>query len=196
MITADLIFLGIILLVVILGSCFGFGKCLEFVTKGVFGIIISVVVCYFIGGVVLELAFVQSLLADFISLMQAQDSAILNLLIKIRIDVIVYFLVLFLVVQVLRKVLVSLLKSVFETDNVAVKVVNKVLGVLLMAVFGTILILLALQIAFFFETAENTILNYFNGSFFGLDYLYTNNPLNNIINAVINLIPDPAVPGL
>ena len=49
MIVADWVFLGIILGGLSLGALLGFGRVFKFFTTGIFGIIISIVVCFLIG---------------------------------------------------------------------------------------------------------------------------------------------------
>ena len=62
MITADVIAIILTLVFFIGGVLLGFGKTLKLLTDGVVGKIISVVVCYFLFGIVLALPFVQDLL--------------------------------------------------------------------------------------------------------------------------------------
>ena len=74
MITADVIVLISLLACLVLGSFMGFGKGLRLFTGGVFGRIISVVICYFIFGIVLSWGFVQDLLLKFTTMLAEQDS--------------------------------------------------------------------------------------------------------------------------
>ena len=55
MLIADWVALGLILLFAVLGLLLGFGRGLRFFTKGIFGFIISVIFCYFLGGLIIKL---------------------------------------------------------------------------------------------------------------------------------------------
>ena len=63
MIVADFIFIGVAAVVAFLGWLIGFGKTLKFFTSGIFGILISVFVCYCLGGIIMNIGFVSDLLA-------------------------------------------------------------------------------------------------------------------------------------
>ena len=126
MITADVIVIIALLLCLMLGSLMGFGKGLRLFTGGVFGRIISVVICYFLFGIVLSWGFVQDLLARFTAMLAEKDTWICNLLLQIRIDMIVFGAVLFLVVQILRHLVVHIVAGVFEIDNKAIRIINKI----------------------------------------------------------------------
>ncbi len=190
MVTADLIFIAIIVLTFFCGYYYGFGRCLNAVCNGIFGVAISSIVCYFIFGVVLNMGFVQNLLAKLISAMIAKESPVLNLLVKIRIDIIIFGAGLFLVVQVLRKLFFSLLKDVFETDNKAMKITNKVLGVILTFFLAFAFLLIALQITLAIDGDNGAVMSFFSGSLFRLDKLYLGNPLNSIITTITNALPE------
>ena len=83
MITADGIVLIVFSACLVLGSILGFGKELRLFTGGVFGRIISVVICYFLFGVVLSWSFVQALLLKFTTTLAEDGSWICNFLLKI-----------------------------------------------------------------------------------------------------------------
>ena len=69
MLLADYIMLGVIAVVVILGLVVGFSGGLKFFTSGIFGIVISVVVTYFLLGIVNSWQFVQDLLSKLNGMM-------------------------------------------------------------------------------------------------------------------------------
>ena len=60
----DWIFLAVLVGLVALGAMLGFGKVLKFITGGIVGILISFILCYCFGGLILELPFVHNMLAD------------------------------------------------------------------------------------------------------------------------------------
>lgn len=189
MINADWIALGAIVLFALLGAIFGFGKGLKFFTSGIFGIVISVFVCYCLGGFVLELQFVQDLLAKISSGWVGKEGFFYDFLTKIHLEIIIYYIILFIVVCVLRRILVSLLKHVVEINFLPVKIINKVLGAALFVCAVTLLALVVFQIVYWVggSTAENfrTVLA---DSAFKLDRLFENNPLNSIVEQVKSTI--------
>ena len=72
----DWIFIGLIALFILLGLLIGFGKGLRFFTKGFFGFIISIIICYFIGALIIKISFIGSetgLLASFRALYEGKD---------------------------------------------------------------------------------------------------------------------------
>ena len=184
MILVDYIAIGIIALTLLCGIFVGFGKGLVFVTKGVVGMIISAVIAWFLMGVVLSWGFVQNIIANFIASLEANGSAFCHFLITIRIDMVLLGIVLFVIIQIIRLVILKFIKEVFESDNVAMKVLNKVLGVILFAVFFSVVVLIAMQIAYMISGETGSVFNFFNGSALKLDAIYLNNPLNSFIKLI------------
>ncbi len=182
MLTADYIVLCLLVLFILIGAVVGFGKGLKFFTSGIFGIIISVVVCYFIFGLVLDWSVVANLLIKFTDWLRGQGS-VGAFFADIHIDRVVLAVVLFLIIQIVRMILVKILKSVFETDNIVFKVFNKIVGAVFFAAVFMILLLIVFQIFAWIggETAANFLSN-FEGSSLLLDKLFINNPLNSIFS--------------
>lgn len=184
MIIADWIALALVLGFAVLGFLIGFGGGLKFFTHGIFGIIISIVVCYFFLGVVLSWGFVQDLSArideaiigDGTSNMRVwlAENSFVN---KAIIAVIVFF-----VVQLLRILIVNLLKGLLEAPNLLCKIINKTLGVIFfLAVFIFLALLIAHVISWVGGSTVDTITEYLSGSALWLDKLFLNNPLTHII---------------
>ena len=175
MIIADWIFLGLIAAVIILGLIFGFGSCLKFFTSGVFGVIISVIVTYFLLGIVNSWQFVADLLVKLNGTMDisAQAAAV--------VDQILLAVIIFIIVQILRIIAVKLVVSLFEMDNGVVKAFNRTLGVIAMAAVVTVLGLLVFQIIYLVDgsTAEQVSLA-LAPSKLGLGWLYEHNPLRSL----------------
>lgn len=182
MITADYIALAALVVSVLLGVGVGFGKGLKFFTSGIFGVIISIFVCYLIFGFVLDWDVVGNLLGDFNNWLREQGG-VGTFFADIYIDRVVLAVVLFLIVQIVRMIIVKILKSIFEIDNIFVKVINKVVGAVFFAAVFVALLLFAFQIVSWIggDTAAN-FLSYFDGSALLLDKLYLNNPLNAIFS--------------
>lgn len=181
MILADFITLGIFVLVGFAGAVAGFGRTLKAVTSGFFGVVVSLVVTYFLFGLVLKIGFVQNLVSSLVLALENSKAPICALLLTIRIDMILVGVVLFILVQLLRKLVVYILKKVFEAKNPVSGVFNKVLGVILSVAVLFIIVLVAFQIVYWI-TKEGAFYNFLKGSFFRLDKLYVNNPLANFIS--------------
>ena len=184
MITADLIVLVALLICIVLGAFMGFGKGLRLFTGGVFGRIISVVICYFLFGIVLSWSFVQDLLLRFTTMLAEKDTWICNLLLQIRIDMIVFGAVLFLAVQILRHLVVHIIAGVFEIDNKAIRIINKILGVVLFLAFAVIFTLIIFQIIAWISGTDGGFYESLQGSVFGLDKIFTDNPLNSVFESI------------
>ena len=184
MITADVIVLVALLVCIMLGAFMGFGKGLRLFTGGVFGRIISVVICYFLFGIVLSWGFVKDLLLRFTDMLAEQDSWICNLLLKIRIDMIVFAAVLFVVVQILRRLLVSIVAEIMEIDNKFFRVLNKILGIVLFVAFAVIFTLIVFQIIAWISGTDGGFYESLQNSVFGLDKIFTDNPLNAVFENI------------
>ncbi len=177
MITADWIMLGIIVAALIIGLVVGFGRCLKFFTSGVFGIIISVIVTYFLLGIVNSWQFVVDLLARLNQAMNINPAAA-NV-----IDQVILAVIIFAIVQLLRLLAVKVIVSLFEVDNGAVKVVNSILGVVAVAFVAVVLGLLTFQIIYWVGgTSAEQVAEALSGSKLGLGWLYENNPLRSLVD--------------
>ncbi|MDE7453031.1 MAG: hypothetical protein K2N22_01330 [Clostridia bacterium] len=177
MILADWIAIAAVAVFIVLGALAGFGKGLKFFTSGIFGIIISIVVCYLIGGMVLKLPFVQTLLGKFIAALTDKNN-FCNFLLKIHIEIVVYYIVLLIVVSALRVLIVYLLKFILEIKAPAFKVINRILGALLFIVVLLLLTLFVFQIIYWIGgSTYDGFHQKLAGSFFRLDKLLEANPL-------------------
>ena len=184
MITADIIAIVAFLACLLLGSMMGFGKVLRLFTGGAFGTVISIIVCYFLFGIVLSWGFVQDLLLKFTTALHDNGSWFCNLLLSIRIDLIVFALALFFVVQLLRRLVVHVIASVMESDNKVVSVINRFLGVVFLVAFLIVFTLIAFQIIAWIGGTDGAFYHSLQGSVFGLDKLFTDNPLNAVFQNI------------
>ncbi len=177
MLTIDWIALGVILFAVLLGLLLGFGKCLKIFTGGIFGIIISIFVTYFLIGIVGSWGFVQSLLNQFDAALVANGSGFCTFLNDIGIESIVLAVALFIIVQLLRILIVNIIKGITEADNVVMRIINKVFGVVIAVAFILMLVLVVFQIVYLIggDTANN--FRQFLSGAFKIDVLFDNNPL-------------------
>ena len=177
MLVADWIALALVLAVGVLGALVGFGRGLDIITGGIVGILISIFICYSLGGVIMEIGFVKALMDKFVNAL-ANKNGFCNFLIKIHIEVIVFYIVLLIVVEIARWLLVKLVKVLLEINNIVFKVINKILGVILFLAVFTLIVLFVFQIISWIggSTAANFLLK-LDGSKFGIDKLFLNNPL-------------------
>ena len=185
MITADVIAIILMLAFFFGGIVLGFGKTLKLLTSGLVGKIISVVVCYFLFGVVLYIPFVQNLLDKMIFALKENGNFICKVLLFIRLDLIVFAVALFIFVQLLRRWAVGLIKSFFEIDTKPMRIINKVLGAALGLVALVIFTLVIFQIIAWIGGTEGEFYQSLSGSVFKLDEIFKNNPVNSIFKTII-----------
>ena len=180
MVTADWIAIAVLVVALGLGALLGLGKWLKFFTSGVFGVIISIIICYFIGGGILQRGFVQELLAKFASLWSDKGGFGYSLLTKIHLEVIVYYIVLFVLVQIVRVLLVKIIRKGLEADVKPIKVVNRLLGAAFAFAIVFFIGLLILWIVAWVggDTAASWEAYFENSRFVGA--LYRHNPIAGI----------------
>ena len=180
MITADIIVLVGCILFVLIGAMVGFGKGLKFFTSGIFGIIISVFVCYLIFGFVLDWDAVRNLLDKFNDWLK-DSGDVGTFFADIHTDRILLAIVLFIIVQILRIIIVKIIKGIVEIDNILFKIINKILGAAFFFAVALAILLIVFQIVAWIggDTAAN-FASELEDSIFKLDDLFANNPLKAI----------------
>lgn len=201
MIIADYVAIGIIAVGIIIGLIAGFGKVFKFFTSGVFGVIICLVLCYFFGGLILKWSFTQALLGKLIAWLGDKLVGVSNFfnntlsILGININLgqflamILFYILLFIILQILRAIVVSLIKGIFEANNVIIKFINKLLGAIILCALLIVLVLLAFQIVYLVgDPTATTFQGYLKGSVLRLDYIYASNPLAKIFEMVKGLI--------
>lgn len=184
MMTADTVVLIVMGACLLFGALFGFSRGLKWFTSGVFGVAISVVVTYFLLGVVLEWGFVKTLMEKLVAALASSDSWICDLLLNLRADIIVVTAILFTIVQILRMIVVSVIAKIMESDNKVMRVLNSLLGVVFFIAFAIIMLLVVFQIIAWINGIEGTFYQGLVGSAFGLDVIFRENPLNSIIESI------------
>lgn len=189
MIIADWIFIGGALVAAFIGWFAGFGKCLKFFTSGIFGVIISVFICYCLGGLIMNLDFIRELLVKLASLWEGKEGFLFDLLSKMQFEVIVYYIALFLIIQILRRLIVGILKSIAEKDVKVITFFNRFLGAVLIIAMALLLTLFVFQIIYWVGGASlETVKSAFEGSAIKLDYLlFEGNPLAQIVNYITDV---------
>ena len=185
MVLADGIILGIAVIAVALGTITGFGRGLEIISKGIFGKIFALVMCYFFIGLVIKIPAVSGLMENFVNMLQEDGQWYAHILLAIRVDIIAVVVGMFIVITVLRIIVVQLVKNVMETDNIAMEILNKTFGAILFLVLFCALALIVFQIIYWIggETASN-FANALKGSFMKLDVVFENNPINALVDTI------------
>lgn len=176
----DWIFIGVLLVVIIVGALLGFGKGLKFITGGPVGVIISIVLCYCFGGMILHIPFVQNMLVD----LSAHWSHI-SILNTIHLEIIIYYIALFLIVTLLRIIIVRLLKNLVESDILIMRIFNKIGGALLFTALAFLVMFLVFQIIQWIGggTAQQFERQLqMNGCI--LNWLYLHNPMAGLVEMV------------
>lgn len=143
MIVVDWVFLGIILGGLGLGALFGFGGIFKFFTTGIFGIIISIAVCVFIGTAFYGTC--EPFLDKIQEAIMSNENWFCQFLGKLNIQVILYYVLMFVVVWLLRFLIVRIIKSISQSENKVIKIVNRIMG----ALFFLMILLLVLFFVFF-----------------------------------------------
>ena len=171
MIVADWVFLGIILGGLGLGALIGFGKLFKFFTSGIFGIILSIVVCFLIGA-----AFqgpMTPLLDKLADKIATVDNWFCDFLCKINIQVVLYYIIMFIVVWLLRFVIVRIVKAVAESENKVIKIFNRVTGaIFFLAALLLIATLCLTVIGWVGGSTSDKVLEYLSTSKLGLGEIY------------------------
>jgi hypothetical protein len=176
--TADWVALCIVAVAALLGIILGFGKTLKIFTSGIFGIIISIIVCYFLYGIIINWPFTQDLMAKITDALANADNGFCDFLIKIRMDIIAICVGMFIIVQLLRIIIVAIIKNISETSNKVIRTINRILGMLLMIAIVVMLALIVFQIiAWVGGDSYQRFLDNLSGSVFKLDAVFLNNPL-------------------
>lgn len=177
MLMVDWIALGIIVVFAAIGALIGFGRGLKFLTGGIFGIIISVVLCYIFGSMILGVPFVNDLLTKL-----AESIGGWSIVVTV-----IYYVVLFILFTLIRILIVKIIRKVAEADVLIMKIINKVFGAILMAAFGVLLGMLALQIIYWVQTNPDSLVDIYVNWMMNAETgdpsaivgaLYVNNPLS------------------
>ncbi len=177
MLMVDWIALGIIVVFAAIGALIGFGRGLKFLTGGIFGIIISVVLCYIFGSMILGVPFVNDLLTKL-----AESIGGWSIVVTV-----IYYVVLFILFTLIRILIVKIIRKVAEADVLIMKIINKVFGAILMAAFGVLLGMLALQIIYWVQTNPDSLEDIYVNWMMNAETsdpsaivgaLYVNNPLS------------------
>lgn len=190
LIVADFIFIGVAAVVAFLGWLIGFGKTLKFFTSGIFGILISVFVCYCLGGIIMNIGFVSDLLAKLAAVWGGKEGFFYEFLTKIRLEIVIYYVVLFVLVQLFRVIIVSALKNIAESEAKLMKIINRFFGAALLLCMGFLITLFVFQIIIWVggSTLQN-VKESFAGSALKLDYIFFDgNPLMHIVGYIKNLV--------
>ena len=175
-------FFIIMALAIIFGLFGGFGKVLTLTTKGILGKIMTIVICYCIFGLVLDISSVKKILDNFVGTLKNNPNFFKDVLLFLRVELIAFAICLYFVVRISLKLLARLVDVFMHKDNKAIMIINKTLGVILATLLAFLFILIVFQIVFWISGPSGSVYESLKGSLFGLDRLYLNNPLQSIIH--------------
>ncbi|MCI6734365.1 MAG: hypothetical protein PUI31_00760 [Clostridia bacterium] len=145
------------------------------------GKIITLVITYFLLGIVIGMDQTKQAQANFIEFLKSKNNGLCNFLITIRIETILTAVIVFIAVMILQLIVVNVLAGLLSIDGAGAKFFNSILGVLLGVAECAALVLIVLEAMYIFGGgAESVNLESLKGSFFGLDTIYLNNPLSAI----------------
>jgi hypothetical protein len=176
--------IAVFALSLIIGYALGFGKVLKFITGGVIGVIISIIICVMFGGIIANIPFVS----DMIVRGNAYFGGYAEILAKINVATWIYYVVLFIVLQIVRVIIVKIIAKAFTPQNKNSKfygarnVINKVFGLLLLGAGCVFFIYLVMAVLALFTDVESvktmldTMKNSGKTSVFYL--MYSHNPIN------------------
>lgn len=188
MILADWIIIGLAVVFCLFGMLFGFGKGLKFFTGGILGFIISIFVCYALGGLIYNFGFVKDLLNSLVSAIDKANNGFCRFLLKIHIEIIIYYIALFIIVTILRIIIVKIIKSIVEIDNMALIIINKTLGVIFfVGIFLMLLMMVFWIVSLIGGRTEANFLLKLSGSKLKLDWFFNHNPFMTIIREVLSV---------
>ncbi len=187
MVAADWIAIALVVCTCALGALVGFGKGLKSLTDGIFGIIVSVFICYCLGGFIMSLPFVKDLL-DKITASMTGKNAFCDWLLKIHIEVVIYYILLFIAVQLIRVPVVLLVKLILEINNPVFKIINRILGAVLFLAVAAMVVMFVFQIFYWVQGAVDGhgLYGKLQGSVFRLDGLYLKNPLSSLPDRILS----------
>lgn len=179
----DGITLAVILITTVIGVLAGFGNGLKFFSHGWMGRIVSVIICYFIFGLVLKIPFVEEAMSKFVAKLD-ENKWYLKILKYVRIDLIAFAVILYFVVQIAKRLLLGVIEKIFETNVWLMRILNKFLGAAIYLFILLLVTLIVFQIAYYIKGTDGVIYAKIQGSLFGLDKLYSDNPLNAVIDSI------------
>lgn len=143
------IFLAVVAGIALLGFLQGFNRCLKFYFKGFLGWIISVFLCFALGGMILKIPFIErwieSLNQIFVSHVSFLDGwAALT----------IYFIALFIVINIIKLIFTNLLIKFFSMKNIVIKILNKLIGICFSVVMAFMFMWLIVSVIAMFENGR------------------------------------------
>ena len=135
----------------------------------------------------MSLPFVKDLL-DKITASMTDKNAFYDWLLKIHIEVVIYYILLFIAVQLIRVPVVLLVKLVLEINNPIFKIINRILGAVLFLAVAAMVVMFVFQIFYWVQGAVDGqgLYGKLQGSVFRLDGLYLKNPLSSLPDRILS----------
>ncbi len=144
----SIVFLVGLVVTLLLGYLFGFGKTFKFCTGGIIKHIIAIWFCITFGGMIASIPVVANLIEQGNQKLGSY-AAILE---KINVASWIYYIILFIVIEIVRFIIVIIIKKVFEPKNKKSviggvrNIINRVLGAILFGGFWMLIVWFVLAV--------------------------------------------------
>ena len=181
---ADIVFLGLVALLLLIGARKGFGQILVRTVSGFFGRITAIVLTYFLYGVVLNWSIVNNLISLLVDKLTANGNWVCKLLLAVRVDMIVLAVALFVAVFCLLRIVAGLSAKILETRFFLMTIPNRIGGAALMLCYACIGGLVFFQLSAWIFGTSGGLYPFLQGSLLRLDDIYVHNPLNSIFQTI------------
>ncbi|MCL2847404.1 MAG: hypothetical protein FWE13_01460 [Firmicutes bacterium] len=170
----NIIFIIVLIGLAVLGSVLGFARVLKLSTRGIVGIIISIVICFLIGGAILATPAIGNLVANGNDYFYNQVWRFLGI---IHLATIIYFITLFIFVQIFRIIIVAAINRISVIRSKVVHIVNRALGAMFLSGMAFMLVLFVFAVLSLIDQTAlvQSMVSSMEGSF--LYTLYQNNPI-------------------
>ena len=143
------IFLAILVIIAFLGLLQGFNRCLKFYFKGLIGWIITIFLCFALGGLILKIPFVAKW-------MESLNQVFVN---HVKFlagwgTLTIYYIALYIVINVIKLIFTNMLIKLFSMRNIFIKILNKLIGACFAVAMTFILMWLTVAVLEMFQNGR------------------------------------------
>lgn len=143
------IFYLAIVLIAIIGFFQGFHRCLNFYFKGFFGHVISIFLCFALGGIIKNIPMVSGWVTSLDNILTNAAQFLSGWAATC-----IYYVALFIIISTIKLIFTKLLVSLFGNKNIVIKIINKVLGACFAVAMTFLLMWLFISILGMFKNGE------------------------------------------
>ncbi|MCR4661123.1 MAG: hypothetical protein K5765_03870 [Clostridia bacterium] len=167
----------------ILGFALGLGRSLSIFITGIFGVIISIILCFAFGGLIAKIPFVADKIVELNAFFMSKS----EFLGKIKLATIIYFVILFLIFQVVRFILAKIIKKALKptkgesTASKAWNIINRLISMIFLGGMFVVLVFIALGVVSLFQDVQgvqDTLIKCQDYKFSLFLKMYENNPID------------------